>query len=160
MAAERLPPPKSIRPLNVEVWSYYLVDSAYEDASYILDGIFNGFSLGVIDGETSSAKRNCPSAYSMSETIDLAEELSEGTVAGPFSHPPFKNTHLNRFGAIPKSQPGEWPLITDLSFPKGKSVNDLIPDCNSTVSYEGIPEAITAIMKVGRGAMLAKFDIK
>ena len=72
MAAERLPPPKSISPLNVEVWSYYLVDSAYEDASYIVDGIFNGFSLGVIDGDTSSAKRNCPSAYSMPETIDLS----------------------------------------------------------------------------------------
>ena len=162
MAAERLPPPKSISPLNVELWSYYLVDSAYEDTSYILDGIFNGFSLGVIDGETSSAKRNCPSAYSMPETIDkyLEKELAEGTVAGPFSQPPFENTHLNRFGVIPKSQPGEWRLITDLSFPKGRSVNDLIPDCNSTVSYEGIPEAITAIMRVGQGAMLAKFDIK
>ena len=162
MAAERLPPPKSISPLNVALWSYYLVDSAYEDSSCILDGISNGFSLGVIDGETSSAKRNCPSAYSMHETIDtyLAKELTEGTVASPFSQPPFENTHLNHFGVIPKSQCCEWRLITDLSFPKGRSVNDLIPGCNSTVCYEGIPEAITAIMRVGQGAMLAKFDMK
>ena len=136
VAAGSLAPPKSISPLNVELWSYYLLAFAYEDASYILDGIFNGFSLGVIDGETSSAKRNCLSAYSMPETIDdyLAKELSEGTIAGPFSQPPFENTHLNRFGVIPKSQPGEWRLITDLSFPKGRSVNDLIPDCNEHLS--------------------------
>ena len=81
-------------------------------------------------------------------------------MAGPHSQAPFENTHLNCFAVIPKSQPGEWRLITDLSFPKGRSVNDLMLDCNSTVRYEGIPEATTAIMRVGQGAVVAKFDIK
>jgi len=58
----------------------------------------------------------------------------------------------------PKSQPSKLRFITDSSFPKGRSVNDLIPDCNSTVSYEGVPEAITAIMRLGQGAMLAVDD--
>lgn len=136
--------------------------SDYEDAQYVLDGLYNGFSLGISAGETSSAKRNCVSAYENSDIIDnyLADELKEGAISGPFNEPPLTGTHINRFGVIPKSTPGKWRLITDLSFPKGKSVNDLIPDCNSEVTYAGIPEAIFTIMKVGKGALLAKFDLK
>ncbi len=33
----------------------------------------------------------------------------------------------------------EFRLITDLSFPRGESVNDLIPDSEVAVSYAGIP---------------------
>ena len=51
-------------------------------------------------------------------------------------------------------------MITDLSFPKGKSANDRIPDCNSVVTFAGIPEAIFTIVKVGKGALLARFDIQ
>ena len=110
----------------------FLLNSDYEDAQYILDGFYNGFSLGILAGETNSAKRNCVSAYVRPDIIEnyLADELEAGAIAGPFLEPPFTGTHINRFGVIPKSTPGKWRLITDLSFPKGKSVNDRIPDCN------------------------------
>ena len=157
-----MPNCSSISPLNLDCWRTLLLESEYEDASYILNGISYGFSLGIIDGSIASAKRNCKSAYERSEIIDnyLADELTKGTIAGPFSSPPFQGTHVNRFGVIPKSKPGKWRLITDLSYPSGRSVNDLIPDSKAEVSYVGIPEAIATIMKVGRGAMLAKFDVE
>ena len=108
-------------------------NSDYEDAQYVLDGRYNGFSLGIVAGETNSAKCNCVSAYERSDIIEnhLADELEAGAMAAPFIKRLFTVTHMNHFGVIPKSTPGKWRLITDLSFPKGKSVNDRIPDYNS-----------------------------
>ncbi len=40
------------------------------------------------------------------------------------------------------------------------SVNTFIPDFKASVAYEGIPEAISKVVKLGSGALLAKFDIK
>ena len=45
-----------------------------------------------------------------------------------FSAPPIHKLHFNRFGLVPKSEPGQWGMIIDLSFPGGFSVNEGIPD--------------------------------
>ena len=133
---EILPSPNSYSPFNLNVWKIFLFKSDYEDAQYVLDGIYNGFSLGVSQGEISSAKRNCVSAYEKSDIIEkyIAEELKAGAIAGPFQEPPVPGMHINRFGVILKSTPGKCCWIIDLSFPIGKSVNDLIPDCNSALT--------------------------
>ena len=39
-------------------------------------------------------------------------------------------------------------------------MNELVPDSEAEVSYVGIPEAISAIMLLGRGTLLAKFDVQ
>ena len=80
-------------------------------------------------------------------------------MAGPFYQPPFENSHINRFGVIPKSS-GKWRLITDLSYPPGKSINDGISAEDSTVSYIGLTAAIKKILSLGEGCLLAKFDIQ
>ncbi len=114
-----------------------------------------GFSIGYFP-------RNWASAYEQAALIDdyLAEELKFGCVAGPFDSPPIQDLTVNRFGIIPKSTPGKFRLITDLSFPHGNSVNDLIPDSEATVSYAGIPQAVNLLVELGPGAFLAKFDIQ
>ena len=66
---------------------------------------------------------------------------------------------LNSFGVIPKSN-GKLRLITDLSFHRDARVNDLIPDSEAEVSYAGLKEAIDLVMKLGKGTMLAKFELK
>ena len=48
--------------------------------------------------------------------------LKYGCIAGPFDAAPFVNFQINWFGIIPKSTPGKWRLITDLSFPHRSSV--------------------------------------
>ena len=75
------------------------------------------FDIGCFPKKLVSCKRNMPSAYAHSEIVDnyLKEELGFGSIAGPFKSPPFPNLHINRFGVIPKSTPGKWRLITDLS---------------------------------------------
>lgn len=154
--------PVAITPLNFYMWNLLLANSTFEDADWVLKGIQFGFSLGIGHGALKTAKRNCITALSQPDIIDsyLKEEVQYGSVAGPFDVPPLPDLHVNRFGIIPKSTPGKFRLITDLSFPHGNSVNDLIDDSDAEVSYAGIPEALAMIMKLGRGAMLAKFDIK
>ena len=48
----------------------------------------------------------------------------ECTLLGPFNPSLFPEVHTSQFGVIPKSEPGTWRLIVDLSAPEGASVND------------------------------------
>ena len=69
--------------------------------------------------------------------------------------------HISRFGVIPKGhQPNKWRLIVDLSFPKGHSINDGIPKHLCSLKYISIDDAVQEILAHGRGAILAKIDIK
>ena len=47
----------------------------------------------------------------------------------------------------------------DLSFPKGSSVNDGFEPEVCTVRYTAVDEACKRITALGRGAVLAKFDV-
>ena len=53
----------------------------------------------------------------------------------PFSAPPIHKLHFNRFGLVPKSEPGQWRMIIDLSFPSGFSVNEGIPESKAHVKF-------------------------
>ena len=67
---------------------------------------------------------------------------------------------MSRFGVIPKPhQPGKWGLITDLSSPKGSSVNDSICPSLCSVSFASVDNAVRCILSLGQGVLLAKFDI-
>ena len=156
-----MPTPAEVTPLNISTWSSFLAGSTNEDADWVLNGINNGFNIGVWEGMTKSAKQNCQSSTKQPEVIDryLAEELKFGSISGPYAHSPILGLHVNRFGVIPKATPGKWRLITDLSFPSKGSVNSLIADSQAEVSYVGIPEAMSMIMNLGKGAVLAKFDV-
>ena len=69
--------------------------------------------------------------------------------------------YISRFGVIPKKhQPGKWCLILDLSFPKGKSVNDGIDKDVCSLRYITTDDAAHHIMTLGRGSFLAKIDVK
>ena len=144
--------PLAITPFNFYTWNLLLADSIFEDANQVLKGMKLGFPLATGDGALKSAKRNCITALRQPEIIDnyLQEEIREGSVAGPLGVPPLPDLHINRFGAIPKSTPGKFRLITDLPFPFGNSVNYLIDDSEAVVLYAGIPEALAMIMKLGQ----------
>ena len=68
--------------------------------------------------------------------------------------------HVSRLSVIPKPhQPGKWRLITDLSSPKGDSVNDGVCPSLCSVSCASVDDAVRCIMRLGRGSLLAKCDI-
>lgn len=69
--------------------------------------------------------------------------------------------HVNRIGIIPKkSQAGKWRLITDLSYLEGHSVNDATLSDLCTLQYIAVDQVAQAVIQLGRGAQLAKTDIK
>ena len=87
----------------------------------------------------------------------LAEECASGRVLGPFPREMAPMVHINRLGAVPKSTPGKYRLIVDLSYPENKSVNCGIDGVRCTLTYVTVRDAAA---RLGKGALLAKVDIR
>ena len=65
------------------------------------------------------------------------------------------------FGVIPKKhKPGKWRLIVDLSSPEHFSVNDGIAKELCSLTYTSVDDVVACVLKAGKGALLAKMDIK
>ena len=132
--------------------------------TFVLDGLRHGFNLGFRHSQKlKSATKNKSSAYEHPAVIDeyLANEVSLGRVAGPFSAPPFPFLHVSSFGVIPKKgQPGKWRLIVDLSSPGGASVNDGINPDEFTLHYITVDQIICMVSRFCKGALIAKFDVE
>ena len=128
-----------------------------------LDILLCGFSFGFHGAEQSFEARNLRSALQNPAAVDakLQKELGAGRLAGPFISPPFKNFRFSPLGLVPKKQPGKFHMIHHLSFPKGStSVNDGIPDIETSVRYATVDDAIQLIKQAVPGCFLAKTDIK
>ena len=96
---------------------------------------------------TNSARRriNMRSTLQHPTVVDeyMQGETQSGRILGPFSLDSVSGLQIHRLGVTPKGHaPGKWRLITDLSFPEG---NDSIP---------------SAVQALGKGALLAKLDVK
>ena len=94
----------------------------------------------------------------------LNTELGLGRILGPYSHSPLESATYSPLYAIPKSEPGKFRLIHDLSKPNGHSVNDNIPDALKSVQYCSImqvAEFLRAEKMAGSNPYyLAKIDLK
>ena len=68
---------------------------------------------------------------------------------------------VSRIGVVPKGHTvGRWRLITDLSFPKGHSVNDGVSSNLCSMSYTSVDRLVQVVASFGKGALMAKIDIK
>ena len=65
----------------------------------------------------------------------LSKELELGRTLGPFNPHSLVNMQISPLGVIPKSQPGKWRLIVDLSSPEAESVNDGIDKTMCSLKY-------------------------
>ena len=110
-----------------ELWLDLHPDQVF--ASYVLDGIANGFRIGFSypSHTCSAAKGNHQSAIEHSTVISeaLAKELAQGRLKGPLAPNDYLFIHVSSLGAVPKKHSSnKWRLILDLSHPAGCSVND------------------------------------
>ena len=159
-------PPDKVSPIRVDkLCQEVLTHPDQSFVTYVLDGLQNGFRVGFNPASVSlkSATQNMPSASLQPSVIDdyLFTELAKGCIAGPFSSPPLPHLHISHFGVIPKKhQPSKWCLILDLSSPDGHSMNDGIRKDPFTVQYMKVDDIIDGIMSLGRGTLLAKFDVE
>lgn len=153
-------------PLIRSSWRVALTGYPYQPiVEFLLLGISQGFRVGCDykQGTLRSASKNLSCALQHNEVVDeyLQNKLSHHRVAGPFQKKEVPGVHINRFGVIPKNhQPNKWRLIVDLSFPKGHSVNDMVPKHLCSLSYITVDDALDEICRVGPDCLLAKIDIK
>ncbi len=90
----------------------------------------------------------------------LGKEIEAGRVAGPFAERPLPRLQCSPIGLVPKKAPGEFRLIHHLSYPVGKSINDGIPKESCAVQYTKFDRAVELAANHGKGALLAKCDVK
>ena len=133
-----------------------------ETVKILLDGFIHGFDIGYKGPEFSNITNNLKSADSHMQHItdNILVELEAGRMAGPFTSPPLKNFRTSPIGVVPKKDSDKFRTITDLSSPKGSSINDFISDSESSVQFDTFDKAVDIVAKLGRGTLLAKIDIK
>ena len=156
---------KITTPLHGDVWEREL--AGHPDrvlADYVCEGIRRGFRIGFDYGlcQCTRALRNMKSVSEHREVVEeyIRGEVEAGRVMGPFSREVFPGVQVSPFGVIPKSEPGKWRLIIDLSAPKGSSVNDGIDPALCSLAYLSVDSVMRRVREAGQGALLAKFDLK
>ena len=137
-----------------------------EFTTYITDGITHGFRIGCNQSsiKLKACKHNLLSASEYPHVVNEypSNKLVRGRIADIINWPHAEcHVHISPFGVIPKKhKPGCWRLIFDLSVPDGASVNDGISKEDSSLSYVSIDDITHCILDCGRGALLAKMDVK
>ncbi len=152
-------------PLRLREWEQGL--SSHPDrefVQYVCNGIRDGFRIGFNYG-TARCNRspgNMGSAKLHEEVVEryIAAECEAKRLLGPLDKSKFPRVHVSPFGVIPKSEAGKWRLILDLSSPTESSVNDGIDKQVCSLSYISIDDIANRVMGKGKGALLAKFDLK
>ena len=84
--------------------------------------------------------------------------MKVGHIIGPLN---IANIHLNRIRVVLKVHtPRRWRLITDLSHPFNRSVNDSIDLVLCSLSYVTVDMKARAVQALGMGTLMAKLDIE
>ena len=152
-------------PLKVRAWEQALAQHPDgEFARFVLRGIAGGFRIG-FNYQSFSCKPARGNMKSATESADVVEEYlfteqAAGRVVGPLAPENVPFVQISPFGVIPKSEPGKWRLIVDLSSPEGKSVNDGICKELCSLSYVRVDDIVPVIQKLGQGTLLAKLDVQ
>lgn len=87
----------------------------------------------------------------------VRKELEGSRPSGPHSSLTLPNLCISSLGVVPQKTSRDFRLIDHLSYPKWSSVNGAIDPKLSCAKYASLDSAIA---KLGRGALFAKYDIK
>lgn len=158
----RIPVPSG---LMVKEWEKRLAD--YHDR-FLCDFLRFGWPIGYhAKVQPDSVSQNHPSATANIQHVRefIVKELQWDAIVGPFEHTPF--TPWCRISPImtrPKRESSDRRIILDLSFPKGRGVNDGITTSDHygldiTYSLPSIADLIEVIKTNGRGSMMWKTDL-
>lgn len=93
---------------------------------------------------------------------NLQNEIQLGRILGPLKHPLFSKFHCSQVCDFPKKQGRGvwvWRMITNLSAPAGRSVNDFIDPKACSVNYKSSDKALQMTQHLGPNALLRKMDI-
>ena len=129
--------------------------------SWLLNGIKQGVTLGYDGPRGPMTARNLSSAFQHTQITDreIHKECQAGRVQGPFTNPPLQNLKCSGVGVVPKKN-GKWRMIHHLSAPTGQSINDFITKDAFSLHYSSVDDATNILSSLGKGALLAKVDLK
>ena len=161
---ERKPDMSERTPIKIDALKAYLQGYDRVKTQYLLDGFSQGFMLqsqGLQSANTDVKNPSIPNQLVAEVQKKLQKEIDAGRIIGPFSSPPLPNFRVSPIKVAEKKEPGKYRFIHNLSYPYDEdSVNASIPRDKVAVQYSTIDDAIAYIKAVGRGAFLAKTDIK
>ena len=121
-----------------------------------------GFHLSCSGIPNSRISRNHKSALDHLSVIQelIRSVLEAGRIAWPFPLPPLSQFVSSPVGVAPKSEPGKFRVIHNLSSPKHNSVNLFIPEENSNLNkHDSLDVATDLLRKFGSVALMSKTDI-
>lgn len=131
---------------------------------YILQGLDQGFRIGFQHSSSRLQQAGSNMWIKDPKVVSdyIAEELAVGRLVELSADEAIGlKIHCSPIGIIPKkNKPGRWRLIVDLSSPEDASVNDGIEKEICSLSYTSVDAVADKVLALGRGAMLAKMDIK
>ena len=124
-------------------------------------GLTEGFAIGFDGPRESVTAPNLPSSLAYTDHIStyLAKCCDMNQTAGPFDTQPFRTMMCSGLGVVPKRN-GGLRVIHHLSAPPDLSVNDHIDPAAFSLKYIHVDDAVRAILNIGSGALLSKFDIR
>ena len=146
-------------PLRWEGWKNWLQkhpDHLYREVA--LDIIRYGARLGYAGPKQKILSDNLSSANDAPTVLseDLQHQIRQGRVTKLDVLP--EHFISSPLGLEPKPN-GKWRRIHHLSHPRGRSVNCHIPIDYGSLEYTSVDEAIAALLKIGKGAILIKRDL-
>jgi len=156
-------PAKLPTPINLEPLSFLLKSYDSDLKTFLLSGFTLGFHLGSDFNKPSEMQcKNHKSALDNRVIVaeKIRKEIDKGRCKDPFEHPPFSKFTCSPLGLIPRKEEGKFRLIHDFSYPKGDSVNSVIPKEYTSVSYENIETVIHLVQQHGHNCLMAKSDIE
>jgi Reverse transcriptase (RNA-dependent DNA polymerase) len=105
---------------------------------------------------------NLKSAFDAPFVVSSAiqKPLENSHALGPFESPPLTDFRSSPLGTVTCKHNPKRRLINHLSWPRGNSVNDGIPDSEGHIKYETFDRAVQLVCTFRCGALLVKLDLK
>ena len=154
----------TLTPFHLKQWEIGLVGHVDRDfVACLCEGIRDRFRVGF-----GYRKNVCKSLAGIIKSVKkhrdvvqvyVDEERQAGHVLQCFDRDQFLMVQVSSFGEIPKSEPGNWRVILDLSSPEGFSVNHDFDKDLCSWSYLSEDEVAESVVELERGVLLAKFDL-
>ena len=162
---DRLPPVSAVTLLQAEQFAWELrFHPDRQKVNFVLEGLRYGFHLGFLLPKSSSLQRKI-SHLQISIPPDmndqyLANEVSLGEVAGPFSASPFPDLHVSSFGLFLKEEEANQVSGTSLlTFPPWAGLVSIM-GLTWTNSPSITSHSKSTVSKLGPRALMAKFDVE
>ncbi|CAG8687729.1 5815_t:CDS:2 [Ambispora leptoticha] len=156
-----------VTPVNKLAFDYLTQDHPnWPFIQYLKDGLKYGFRFNFTGKRSRIVQENLNSVKNESSALTnyINSELALGRMCRPFTmnNLPCTLFQINPCGLVKKknTKPKSYRVISHLSAPSGKSINDGINNTDFITKYENINHAISWIIQYGRGCLLSKIDIQ